>query len=193
MLYEVLQGVDAGGWTGDIPDFPQVFEEIGAGLSVCSAKSGRAYGSYGQKPKRGFAFQRGVASGKPAVVHYKNFYGDFSFRVIPSDFPLSSLRLTESDFDRKGFEADPASLFPLPELKTVLAEFGGTVATHHFSLLGFNLKRKEFLEETVPAILKILREDKTDLVLLIPACVVCHEILPQMAAVLEEADRKSVV
>ncbi len=119
--------------------------------------------------------------------NYKNFYGDFSFRVIPSDFPLASLRLTESDFDRRGFETDPASLFPLPELKVVSTEFGGQAAEHHFSLLGFNLKRKELLEETVPAILKILKEDKTDLVLLIPACVVCHEVLPQVAGALEEA------
>lgn len=117
--------------------------------------------------------------------NYKNFYGDFSFRMFPFDFPLSSLRLTESDFDRRGFETDPASLFPLPELKAVLPEFGGQIAEHHFSLLGFNLKRKELLEETAPAILKILKEDKTDLVFLVPACVVCHEVLPQVAGELE--------
>ncbi|MCI0405848.1 MAG: hypothetical protein L0209_07220, partial [candidate division Zixibacteria bacterium] len=118
---------------------------------------------------------------------YKNFYGDFSFRVFPSEFPLSSLRLTESDFDRSGFDADPASLLPLSELKVVASGFGGEVAGHHFSLLGFNLKRKELLEETVPQILKILKEDETDLVLLVPACVVCHEVLPQVASELEEA------
>ena len=123
---------------------------------------------------------------------YKNFYGDFSFRVFPSDFPLSSLRLTESDFDRSGFEADSASLFPLPELKEVVFEFSGQTAAHHFSLLGFNLKRKELLEETLPQILKILREDKTSLVLLVPACVVCHEVLPQVAGALEEASVATV-
>jgi len=118
---------------------------------------------------------------------YKNFYGDFSFRVFPGDFPICFLRLTESDFDRSGFEADPGSLFPLTELKAVAAEFGGQVAEHHFSLLGFCLKPNKLLETSVPQILKILKEDKTDIVLLVPACVVCHEVLPPVAAALEKS------
>ena len=118
--------------------------------------------------------------------NYKNFYGDWSLRIFPSDFPLSSMRLTESDFDRRGFEADPASLFPLPELKAVLPEFGARPAEHHFSLLGFCLKPKKLLETSVPRILKVLQEDKTDLVLLVPVCVVCHEILPLVAGELEK-------
>ena len=124
--------------------------------------------------------------------NYRSFYGDASFRTFPSEFPLSSLRLTASDFDRSGFDADPASLFPLLELKTVLSESGGQTAEHHFSLLGFCLKPKMLLETTVPRILHALREDKTDLVLLIPACVVCHEILPQVAGVLEQAGAATV-
>ncbi len=118
---------------------------------------------------------------------YENFYGDFSYRVFPSDFSLSSLRLTASDFDRSGFDDDPASLFPLTELKSVVSEFNGQAAEHHFSLLGFCLKPKKLLETSVLQILKALAEDGTDLVLLIPACVVCHEILPLVAGELEEA------
>ena len=138
-------------------------------------------------PRTALVSSAGLHLENQQSFNYKNFYGDFSFRIFPADFPLPSLRLTESDFDRKGFDTDPASLFPLPELKAVLAEFGGQIAEHHFSLLGFNLKRKELLEETVPAILKILKEDKTVIVLLIPVCVVCHEVLPQVAGALEEA------
>lgn len=123
---------------------------------------------------------------------YKNFYGDAAGRVFPSDFSLSELRLTESDFDRTGFDNDPASLFPLPELKQVLPEFGGELAEHHFSLLGFCLKQEELLEQTVPEILKILKEDKTGLALLIPACVVCHEVLPKVAEKLESAGMVTV-
>ncbi len=124
--------------------------------------------------------------------NYKSFYGDASFRVFPSEFPLPSLRLTVSDFDRSGFEADPACLFPLPELKAVLSETGGQAAAHHFSLLGFCLKPKKLLETTVPKIVKLLREDETDLVFLVPACVVCHEVLPQMAQELESAGISTV-
>lgn len=125
--------------------------------------------------------------------NYRNFYGDSSFRVFPSDFPISDLRLTESDFDRRGFDADPASLFPLPELREAVLEFGGQVAEHHFSLLGFCLKPKKLLETTVPRITKLLLEDKTGLVILVPACVVCHEILPQVAGELEEAGIATVI
>jgi hypothetical protein len=48
------------------------------------------------------------------------------------------------------------------------------------------------LEETVPQILKILREDGTGIVLLVPACVVCHEILPQVASAVEAAEVATV-
>lgn len=153
------------------------FRQKAAGLAVLKTKT----------PRVALLSSAGLYLEGQEPFDYKSLYGDASFRVFPPDFPLSSLRLTESDFDRSGFEADPASLFPLPELKTVAAEFGGQAALHHFSLLGFNLKRKELLEETVPAVLKILREDKTDLVLLTPACVVCHEVLPQVAGALESA------
>lgn len=118
--------------------------------------------------------------------NYNSFYGDWSYRELPGDFALTDLRLTESDFDRRGFEADRASLFPLPELKAVLPEFSGRTAEHHFSLLGFCLKPKKLLEAAVPRILKTLREDETNLVLLFPACVVCHEILPLVAGELEK-------
>ncbi|MCI0331403.1 MAG: hypothetical protein L0196_10765 [candidate division Zixibacteria bacterium] len=152
------------------------FRQKVAGLAVLKTKT----------PRVALLSSAGLYLEGEAPFDYKSLYGDASFRVIRSDFPLSSLRLTESDLDRTGFEADPASLFPLPELKTVAAEFGGEAALHHFSLLGFNLKRKELLEETAPALLKILREDKTDLVFLTPACVVCHEVLPQVAGALEK-------
>lgn len=118
---------------------------------------------------------------------YKNFYGDASFRVFPADFPLSDFLLTESDFNPSGFETDPASLFPLPELRAILPEFGGEPAVHHFSLLGFCLKEEELLIRTVPEIIKTMREDRTDLALLVPACVVCHEVLPKVAQKLEAA------
>lgn len=166
---------------------PRFLKKLEPAYPFTRQRAGRLTALETKTPKVALLSSAGLYLDNQRAFQYKNFYGDFSFRVFPADFPLASLRLTESDFDRRGFEADPASLFPLSELKNVAAEFGGEIALHHFSLLGFNLKRRELLEETLPEILKILKNDQTDLVLLIPACVVCHEVLPQVAAVLEEA------
>ncbi len=166
---------------------PRFSKKLEPGYPFAQQKPGRLAVLKTKTPKVALLSSAGLYLENQQPFQYKNFYGDFSFRIFPADFPLSALRLTESDFDRSGFEADPASLFPLPELKSVVSEFNGQAAERHFSLLGFNLKRKELLEETVPQLLTILREDKTDIVLLVPVCVVCHEVLPQVAAALEEA------
>ena len=166
---------------------PKFSKKLEPAYPFARQKAGSLAALNTKTPKVALLSSAGLYLENQKPFQYKNFYGDFSFRVFPSEFPLSSLRLTESDFDRRGFEADPASLFPLAELNEVVSEFNGRAAEHHFSLLGFNLKRKELLEETIPQILKILREDGTDLVLLIPACVVCHEVLPQVASELEES------
>jgi hypothetical protein len=171
---------------------PRFSKKLEPGYPFARQEPGRLAALATKTPRVALLSSAGLYPENQQPFQYKNFYGDFSFRVFPGEFPLSSLRLTESDFDRSGFETDPASLFPLPELKSVAAEFGGEAALHHFSLLGFNLKRKELLEETVPAILKMLKEDKTDIVLLVPACVVCHEVLPLVASAVEAAEVATV-
>lgn len=171
------------------PRFSKKLEPV---YSFARREPGRLAAFATKTPRVALLSSAGLYLENQQPFQYKNFYGDFSFRIFPADFPLSSLRLTESDFDRSGFEADPGSLFPLAELKTVAAEFGGRAAAHHFSLLGFCLKPKKLLETSVPLILKTLKEDGTDIVLLVPACVVCHEILPQVAAALEKSEIATV-
>ncbi|HXF48158.1 MAG TPA: hypothetical protein VNL73_01870 [Verrucomicrobiae bacterium] len=166
---------------------PRFSKKLEPGYPFARREPGRLAAFATKTPRVALLSSAGLYLENQQPFQYKNFYGDFSFRIFPADFPLSSLRLTESDFDRSRFEADPGSLFPLAELKTVAAEFGGGAAAHHFSLLGFCLKPKKLLETSIPLILKTLKEDGTNLVFLVPACVVCHEVLPQVASKLEEA------
>ncbi|MGE5692423.1 MAG: hypothetical protein ACM3YF_01425 [Candidatus Zixiibacteriota bacterium] len=166
---------------------PEISKKLEPAYPFAAQKTAHLAALKSTPPRVALLSSAGLYLANQQPFQYKNFYGDFSFRVFPGDFPPSSLRLTESDFDRGGFEADPGSLFPLAELKAVAAEFGGCAAAHHYSLLGFCLKPKKLLETSMPLILKTLKEDGTDIILLVPACVVCHEVLPQVAAALEKS------
>ena len=67
-------------------------------------------------------------------------------------------------------EQDLNCLFPLQRLQE-LEQAGeiGHVAPRHYSVMGYILRPEELLEQTVPAIIHDLREDRADVVILVPA------------------------
>ncbi|MEJ2190255.1 MAG: glycine/sarcosine/betaine reductase selenoprotein B family protein [Acidobacteriota bacterium] len=80
--------------------------------------------------------------------------GDFSYRVIPADTPVSSLEEhhRSDSFDHAGIEADRNVGLPLDRLHE-LAENGdiGSVAPRHISLMGSITAPGRLVKRRVPA------------------------------------------
>jgi D-proline reductase (dithiol) PrdB len=97
--------------------------------------------------------------------------GDVSFREIPADTNLATLRIAhKSDaFDHSGIESDKNLALPLDRLRELKAEgrIGG-VAPRHYSFMGSISAPARFVRITAPAIAGKLKEDRTDAVLLTP-------------------------
>jgi D-proline reductase (dithiol) PrdB len=97
--------------------------------------------------------------------------GDFSYRVLPLDTDLSTLRISHrSDaFDARGIDSDKNLAFPLDRLRA-LAEEGviGSVAPRHFSFMGSISAPGRLINSTAPEVVRTLMEDDVDAVLLTP-------------------------
>jgi D-proline reductase (dithiol) PrdB len=97
--------------------------------------------------------------------------GDYSFREIPADTDLATLRIAhKSDaFDHSGIERDKNLALPIDRLRELKAEGRiGAVAPRHFSFMGSISAPGRFLRMTAPEIADKLKEDQTDAVLLTP-------------------------
>jgi D-proline reductase (dithiol) PrdB len=97
--------------------------------------------------------------------------GDCSYRVLPSDVALNTLRIAHrSDaFDSRGIASDKNLALPLDRLKA-LAEEGviGSVAPRHFSFMGSISAPGRLVGGTAPEVARMLAEDAVDAVLLTP-------------------------
>ena len=72
--------------------------------------------------------------------------------------------------DPRPAQQDLNCLFPLTRLLELeeLGEIGASVE-RHYSIMGYILKPEQLLQETVPAIIRDLRADQADVVVLVPA------------------------
>ncbi len=97
--------------------------------------------------------------------------GDVTFRVVPGDADVSTLRLHHrSDaFEREAVIADPNVAFPLDRLRTLaLGGDVGAVAPRHLSFMGSITAPGRLLRESAPAAADVLTADAVDLALLAP-------------------------
>jgi len=97
--------------------------------------------------------------------------GDFSFRVIPRDTDLSTLRIGQrSDaFDSVGIETDKNLALPLDRLRELAQEGSiGSVAERHFSFTGSITAPGRLVAQTAPEVAAMLKQDEVDAVLLTP-------------------------
>jgi D-proline reductase (dithiol) PrdB len=98
------------------------------------------------------------------------WWGDPSYRVIPVDAECEDVRLYHMHIDPEYAEKDLNCLFPLRRLQELAA--GGEIGRatdHHYSIMGYILQPEQLLAETVPAIIRDLRADHADVVVLVPA------------------------
>lgn len=95
--------------------------------------------------------------------------GDSSVRFIPSTVLEDDLMISHTHFDRGDADRDVNCVFPLFRL-IELASKGviGGIARTHYGLMGYIPNTTPLVEETIPLILKRLKEEEVDAVILNP-------------------------
>lgn len=95
--------------------------------------------------------------------------GDASVRLIPSSVLEEDLMISHTHFDRSDADQDVNCVFPLFRLKELACKgIIGGVAPTHYGLMGYIPDTMPLVNDTIPLILKQLKEDKADAVILNP-------------------------
>lgn len=113
-----------------------------------------------------------IAFATAAGVHLKsdkrfNLAGDFTFRRIPGDAPVSDMMVSHGGYDNADVNKDINCMFPIDRLRELAAEgFIKEVAETHIGFMGGGGNQEKFANETGPEIAKILKEENVDAVVL---------------------------
>jgi D-proline reductase (dithiol) PrdB len=98
------------------------------------------------------------------------WWGDPSYRSLPKTATEEEVRLYHLHIDHSYAEQDINCLFPLQRLQEMetIGRIGRT-SPRHYSMMGYILNPETLLRETVPALIRDLKEDLADVVVLVPA------------------------
>ncbi len=113
----------------------------------------------------------GVHRRDQAPFDMENREGDASFRVIPGTASPADLTVTHDYYDHAAADRDLNVVFPLERLREFAAAGRiGRVAPRHVGAMGHILGAEErrLVEESAPAIARLLAEDGVDYVVLSP-------------------------
>ncbi|MBO8171635.1 MAG: hypothetical protein H0Z33_07085 [Bacillaceae bacterium] len=97
--------------------------------------------------------------------------GDMTYRVIPGDVNSADFKVTHAapkeEYDTREPEKDINTIFPIDRLRE-LKEQGviGGIADNHFSMMGFAMRLKRLMEETIPEVAKKVVRSKADGIIL---------------------------
>ncbi len=98
------------------------------------------------------------------------WWGDPSYRTLPRTATTDEVEIYHLHINGSFARQDLNCLLPLQRLLE-LEESGviGQAAPRHYSIMGYILQPQVLLEETTPQIIRHLREDGVDIVVLVPA------------------------
>ncbi len=98
------------------------------------------------------------------------WWGDPSYRILPKTATQEEVRLYHLHIDPSYAQQDLNCLFPLQRLQEMEANGRiGQMSPRHYSIMGYILNPERLLNETVPALIRNLKEDLADVVVLVPA------------------------
>jgi D-proline reductase (dithiol) PrdB len=98
------------------------------------------------------------------------WWGDPSYRVIPCTATAQDIGVYHLHIDPSHAEKDLNCLLPIERLSELANEgVVGRAAPSHYSFMGYLLDPREFLEGSVPAIIRRMRDESVDVVVLVPA------------------------
>ncbi len=97
------------------------------------------------------------------------WWGDPSFRVLPRSATEEDVEVYHLHIDASFARRDLNCVLPLQRL-VELEAFGeiGRAAPRHYSFMGYTLDPSTLLEESTPAMIRLLQEDQVDLAILVP-------------------------
>jgi D-proline reductase (dithiol) PrdB len=98
--------------------------------------------------------------------------GDPTFRIIPANVSQAELTITHDYYDHRDADRDYNIVFPLDRLHDLVdAGYLGGLTSRHFSFMGHIGGRhvETLQQESLPALLQLLKPEAPDFVLLIPA------------------------
>lgn len=97
------------------------------------------------------------------------WWGDPSYRVLPRTVRGKDVKLYHLHIASRLVEQDLNTLFPLQRLLELEAcGEVGSAAAHHYSYMGYILQPRTLLEQSVPAMIRQMRHDGVNAVVLVP-------------------------
>jgi D-proline reductase (dithiol) PrdB len=99
-----------------------------------------------------------------------HFKDDASYRLIPTDTPVSELRIAHFGYPTGDADSDPNCVFPLDALRGLAAD--GTIrelAPEAITFMGGIYSQRRVLEELVPPVVEKIKQLNVDLCYLVPA------------------------
>ena len=97
--------------------------------------------------------------------------GDSSFRVIPSSITPSRLEEhhISDTFDHSGIHSNPFTGMPINHLLNLEKKgFVGSVSNKHISLMGSIINPSNLINDTIPKIISIFKNENIDIAIFIP-------------------------
>jgi hypothetical protein len=100
----------------------------------------------------------------------ENNLGDYSIRTFPQRSALNDLAFAHTHYDHKWVNEDPQSLVPLRLLEAFVAEGKiGSLAETVVAFSGYMPDVPRLLDELVPQLVGLAKEQQIDAALLVPA------------------------
>ncbi len=101
--------------------------------------------------------------------HTATIAGDASFRVIPDDVDLTSLRFAHTHYDTSSAAQDPNVVLPIARLAEIVTSRRlGASSPIHIGMMGFNPDPTPIADETGPAVAAELQTAEVDVAILAP-------------------------
>lgn len=95
--------------------------------------------------------------------------GDPSVRMIPSSTNHEDLMITHTHYDTADADKDVGCVFPMDTLQTLASEnLIGSSAPTHYGMMGYIPDTARLEQESIPPILKQLKDEHVDVLLLSP-------------------------
>jgi len=98
-----------------------------------------------------------------------SYKDDTTYRAIPSDTAVDSLRATHFAYDLTDARTDINVVFPVDALRQMAADGAiGSLADNFFTCMGGIYSQRRVREELAPALVQRCKDEEVDLVLLVP-------------------------
>lgn len=96
--------------------------------------------------------------------------GDYSIRTMPVDTPPAAIEYAHDHYDQTAVRDDSQVLLPLTHLRALVEEGRvGSLTPSLVSFMGYQPDVSRVLDETFPAIMRVVEQEQPDAILLVPS------------------------